>query len=49
MGWLSRRIIKERTIFNESDITRYTSMMRRGVITTITLMLRTIPQKNTLN
>ena len=39
----------KRTILNEGHITRDTDATSRGVITTITLMFRTIPQKNTLD
>ena len=43
------RVIKERTVLNKGHIARDKDAMSRGVITTITLMFRTIPQKNTLD
>jgi hypothetical protein len=46
---LSRGVVKERTILNKGYITRYMYATRRWIITPITFMLKTIPQKNTLN
>jgi hypothetical protein len=46
---LGRWVIKERTVLNKCDITRDTYATSGRIITTITLMLRTISQKNTFN
>lgn len=44
-----RGVIKERTVLNKGHITIDTYATRRRIIAAITFMLRTIPQKNTLN
>ena len=45
----SGRIIKERAILIKGHITRNTHTTRGRIITTITLMFKTIPQKHALN
>jgi hypothetical protein len=45
---MCRWVVKERMVLNKGHITRDMYATRRRIITVITFMLRTIPQKNTL-
>ena len=46
---MCRGVIKEKTVLSKCHITRDMHATRRRIIVAITFMLRTIPQKNTLN